>query len=508
MPTLTYEMVVGYSERSETIGAGLKRSIEYGRNAVLERMDISWLQCVMREREGHCENMQIPLAPNYECAAHHGDDPEPEPEMLSSLPSSVSSMQHDHRVVPQTTANLAEVGRIESRPTSASSLKMGMPKSGKAHVDTDISAMKGVHQGRSALPGIALESFADSVDIESTCCSTCCSRDTCFHETDWDSSFAWRFSRVWEDLPSPSPLMVSSCIESEPVILCCARQDRWCSLSVEQSSIVGNRFLAQGHALKLMHDYSDLFTMNVTNSVAGDPTQIFFRSADEGHYLLCLSNTLCVCDRAQPTMWQGMAGWEKMQLRPAVPGNHYCFHLYCPSGSGLASSASQLPICFNEETGCLTQAQPEPGCEPAVFALHTASSALLLQEIIVLTGQCNEAREQFKHYDKFLKLRKFACNGTPAEHAPELQRLSSMRNAAEEQLVFLEDNLAFVREQLDAKLQDAGAGAAHGLPPEACIPDSKDSLSCMSESSKSTVKSDSDVEISQKARLQKVLNLL
>ena len=248
------------------------------------------------------------------------------------------------------------------------------------------------------------------------------SRESSFCESQWDDSFAWRFCRVWEDLPSPSPLMVSPCVEKEPVILCCARKDRWCPLTVEQTSSVGTFLFAQGHALKLMYDYTDLFTIDVTNSVAGDPTQIFFRSTEEGHYLCCLSNMLC-----KSSLLQGMGGsWARMQLRPALPGNHYCFHLYCPSS--LAPNASPVPICFDEESRCLILAEPEPGCEPAVFSLQTASTALLLKELVDLTQHCSEQRSLFSYLDNFLRLQKLGCKGTSAEYSDELQKLSSKRD--------------------------------------------------------------------------------
>jgi len=205
-------------------------------------------------------------------------------------------------------------------------------------------------------------------------------------------------------------------------------------------------------------------------------------------------------------MWQGMAGCEMMELRTAVRGNHYCFHLYCTSGSGLLSRASQLPICIDEETGCLIQAEAEPGREPAVFSLQTASLAQMLQERLSLRQQCEEQRDCFQRLDQSLRQRKDACKSTAAEQSPELAKLQNERNDAEEKLVYLEDMLEFVKDQHQFKLQAAGAGASHGLPPEACTPDSKDSLreSCGIEASRScTIKADSDVEKLQKERLRR-----
>jgi len=246
-----------------------------------------------------------------------------------------------------------------------------------------------------------------------------------------------------------------------------------------------------------MHEdpYKDLFTINVTNSVAGDPTQIFFNSTEEGHYLLCMMNCLCEAVQTSDVLKVALASLSKMQLRPAVQGNHYCFHIY-----------SQLPVCLDEETGCLVHAQPKPGCEPAVFALQTASSALLLQEIIELTRQCAEKRSGFTALNKLLHLRQAQCKGTPQEFSAELQEQVNRRDKEEEKLVFLEDNLSFVREQLNDLLLDAGPDAAHGLP-EACMPDFEDALSCKPESRKATFKHDSGADISPVAKVLRLASL-
>lgn len=251
---------------------------------------------------------------------------------------------------------------------------------------------------------------------------------------------------------------------------------------------MGSFFIAQGHALKFMQDHTNMFTLNVTNSVAGDPTQIFIRSADQNRYLLCISNMLC--ERA---VLQGSAGnWEKMQLRPAVAGNHYCFHIYAPSNQ------DPLPICFDEETGSLMQAQPEAGCEPAVFAMEKASSALLLQEIMDLTAEVSEQKTTFEKLQTYVAFRARGWKDTPLQHCAEAQKLSSRKDAAEEKLVFLEDNLSFVREQLQSNLQDAGAGTAHGLPEAFSMPtpDAQDPLLFQPELCKSSKKSGPDTHCS------------
>lgn len=251
--------------------------------------------------------------------------------------------------------------------------------------------------------------------------------------------------------------MVSPSIVSEPLVLCCAQKGRWCPLSVDRSSTVGAFFVAEGHSLKMKTDYTDLFTINVSNSVSGDPTQIFFTSADRGHYLHCVNNMLC--ERARVA---GIGGpWEKLELRPALAGNYYCFHLYASSGSGLGSS-NLVPVCFDEAGACLVQCAPVPECERAVFALQYASAAVLLNEIMDLERKCSEQRYMFNSLDP----------------------LSRSRDEEEEKLVFLQDNFAFFTQQLQYELLRAD----HASPSQAGIPDSADSLSS---SSGSTIQSGS-----------------
>jgi len=248
-------------------------------------------------------------------------------------------------------------------------------------------------------------------------------------------------------------------------------------------------FFGQGHPLKLMHDYTDLFTINVTNLVAGDPTQIFFRSTHQDRYLLCINKMLC--ERA---LLKDLSPWEKLELRPALPGNHYCFYIYGPSSDAmsLGPSSSPLPICFDEAGGCLVQALPVPGCQPAVFTLQTASSALLLQEITDLIQECAKQRFQFSGLNNLLNLQRVACRGTAAgEHSVEFQKLTRKRDAEEEQLVFLQDHLAFLEEQL--QFHTHNAGATDGIPES----EENSSESCRSKSSirsKRAMKPDYDHE--------------
>jgi len=264
--------------------------------------------------------------------------------------------------------------------------------------------------------------------------------------------------------------MVSPSIVNEPLVLCCAQKGRWCPLSVDRSSTVGAFFVAEGHSLKMKTDYTDLFTINVSNSVSGDPTQIFFTSADRGHYLLCVNNMLC--ERARVA---GIGGpWEKLELRPALAGNYYCFHLYASSGSGLSSNL--VPVCFDEAGACLVQCAPAPECERAVFALQYASAAVLLKEIQDLERKGSEQRYMFNSLDDLVK--------KTGEDSADFQNLSRSRDEEEEKLVFLQDNFAFYTQQLQYELLRAD----HASPPQAGIPDSADSLSS---SSGSTVQSGS-----------------
>lgn len=226
--------------------------------------------------------------------------------------------------------------------------------------------------------------------------------------------------------------------------------------------------------MKLMHDCTDPFTIHIQNSLAGDSTHMLFRSADKGRYLKCISGTFC---ESVGQAAEALAGsWAKLQLRPAIPGNHYCFHLY---------TSSVLPICYDDDRECLVQGPPEPGCEPAVFALQTASSVSLLQEIIDTTGLIFEQKRKLSSLESNVVAKRALCemdnliNRLRDRNGKEqVPSVSSRRDAEEEQLVFLESNLEFQKEQLHAALERAGEGAEHGLP-EACIlDDCEDSFSC------------------------------
>jgi len=438
-------MVLNYRETGEVIGTALNRSIEDGRSFLMQSFDVrSWMQCVARDRDAQCEPVDMWAPPILPAPRTNEmlDDPDPEPDTSASCgPLTIAS--------PMATATSTRRRRRRRAPES--------------EPDTASTC---------SLSSTWRSSTAGGSDASSQASS--------FSENRRQSAFAWRWTlpfacRVWEDTgPPPCPLMVSSRIVNEPLVLCCAQKGRWCPLSVDRSSTVGAFFLAEGHALKLMHDYTDLFTINVTNSVAGDPTQIFFTSADQGHYLLCVNNMLC--ERARLA---GMGGpWERLELRPALPGNYYCFHLYASSGFG--PNSNLLPVCFDEVGARLVQCAPAPDCERAVFALQTASSAMLLQDIMELERKCSEQRSMFNSLDDLV--RRHPGNKTSAEHSADFLKLARSRDAEEEQLVFLQDNFAFVTEQLQYNL----FGAGHATDTQARMPDSQGSLS-----SRSTLKSES-----------------
>jgi len=247
---------------------------------------------------------------------------------------------------------------------------------------------------------------------------------------------------------------------------------------VERALAVGS----QGYPLKLMQDYTDLFAITVENS-DGDPTHISLRSAGQCHYLSSVDNQLC-----EGTKFLDFAGpLEMLQVRPSSPDNLYCFHLYASSGL-CGDGSGKLPICFGERSHCLILAEPETGCEPVVFALQTVSSAHLLQEIIDLTYECVKQDFCLSGLNNLLRMQMCAYRDILNQHSPEISKQLSRRNAEEERLVFLEDNLDFAREQLRSNLADAGAHAAHGLPEE-CMPDSVGYPSWKCESPKSMLKS-------------------
>lgn len=447
---MVFSRQTGVAIRLSTVGNALKRDIEQGCNAVMQGLDIpTWLQCVMRDRDGQFEPgippVQMPPPLNFEML----DDPE-----NNSPPDSAASLcaQPHTLASPVAPASSARRRRRERAPES----------------DFDTASTCSFSSARCS-------SIAGASDASS--------RASSFSETRRQQAFAWRWTlpfacQVWKDTWER---VVSADIESEPLVLCCAQKGRWFPLSVDRNATVGAFLVAEGHALKMMQDYTDLFTINVSNSVSEDPTQIFFRSADRGHYLLCVNNTLC--ERARVA---GMGGpWEKFELRPALPGNRYCFHLYAPSGFG--PNSSLLPLCFDEAGLCLFQGSPTPGCERAVFALQRGSSAMLLQEMMDLERHCSEQRSTFNSLDALVKRR--ANKGTPEEPTPEYEDLVNRRDEEEEKLVFLQDNFAFVTEQLQQNLLGVGHASGAASPTKGKIPDSAISLDSVS--SGSTLQSDS-----------------
>jgi len=193
-----------------------------------------------------------------------------------------------------------------------------------------------------------------------------------------------------------------------------------------------------------------------------------------GHYLLCVSNMLC--ERA---CLAGVGGaWEKLELRPALLGNYYCFHLYACHGFG--PNSHSLPVCLDEGNSSLVQCSPAPDCERAVFALQSASSAMLLQDTMELERRCSDQRSMFNSLDDLV--RRHPGNGTSADQREDFLNLERSRDAEEEQLVFSEDYFAFVTEQLQYNL----VGAGHATATQARIPDSEGSLSSRSSKSESS----------------------
>jgi len=418
--------------------------------SLLPRLDFSWCNaCSARERDG-VEPIIMRKAPDFRLLddfkdSDSTDDPEPEPEDADPEPSISDRYNgaHRHQPFPEHL-----VGRASTKNHGSAEMRARKYRS-----VPDIAA------GVSSLFSFGSVSFCTGGDNYS--------RESSYCTSYWDPAFAWRFCQVWEDKGrAPLPPLVSPCIENEPLILVCAWKDRWWPLSARRDSKVGWQFpCGQGHSLELMHDYNDLFTVNAAKAGPDDLNQISFRSTDQGRCLQCIENKFCE--------WARFPGlprpWERLQLRPALPGNYYCFHIYAATSLTNAvagASSSALPICFDEVNACLVQCSPEPGCEPAVFALQTASSAHLLQEIIDLTHECYKQRNVIKGLSMLLNMQWIACKGSLEEASLQVQ--VSRRNVEAERLIHLEDNLDFLREQLQATLEDAGGEAAHGLP-EACM---------------------------------------
>lgn len=249
---------------------------------------------------------------------------------------------------------------------------------------------------------------------------------------------------MWEgdvDVDPPSRKLAIS-IKSAAAVLCCVLDGKWCPVFAERTCHVG-MCLAQGHPLKPSRDYSDLLKLEIINAEFGDPRRIYIRSVDRGRYLLFLRNTLC--ERAHV---RGTAGaWEKLQLFPTSSDDPHCFHL-----KGRGSSAAF--ICFDKVNDCFVQGPDTPGCPPVVFAFQSAAAAQLQQEMVGLACQCATQKSRLGDSKKVLRQQRHARRGTPAELSESFGQLSRMHDEEEERLVFLQDNLAFSREQVECNLLD------------------------------------------------------
>lgn len=146
--------------------------------------------------------------------------------------------------------------------------------------------------------------------------------------------------------------------------------------------------------------------------------------------------------------------WQKFEFRRASFDDPCCFTLHGARRGAPAVSVDAVG-------GCLTL-RCVAGHGAAVFALQSVASASLLREIDTLSRQCAEQRTRFKDMrsevqgerrkEKNLEKRK--------ERSETLEQLTCKRDLEEEQLVFLQDTLAYAQDQLQGSLEDEALATA------------------------------------------------
>lgn len=247
--------------------------------------------------------------------------------------------------------------------------------------------------------------------------------------------------RVWDERRQEGAGSAGLCLSpslgegGQPVVLCCAINGEWCPAAMEPGSVVSG-CLAQGHVLRPKRDYSEVHRLVIQIPRQGDFTRAYFKSAASGAYVLLVRRTLC--ERAR---LRGSAGpWERLQLRPTASLNPGCFHLQ--------SHWSRLPLCFDTDGDCFVQSLPRVNCQQAVFALQAADSAELLQEASGLLLHCAEQSRTVRELNEQFRAQRRIRRGRPSELSASFDRLTSGREAEEAQLVFMQDHLSFLREQL------------------------------------------------------------
>jgi len=229
------------------------------------------------------------------------------------------------------------------------------------------------------------------------------------------------------------------------VVLLCAIGGKWHPVGFEPSSRVAN-CLAQGHMLKLGRSYADARHFIMKGSRQLDPRKVYFRSAAREAYLLFVRGTLC--ERAR---LRGCAGrWERFAICPTAAQNPWCFHLQ--------GQSSHSAVCFSELENCFVQSSGQPSCERAVFALQASDSADMLQEVSSLMQQCSDQSAAVRELGEQCRLHKSRSNTPEAETCASFDQLTAGHDRADAQLMFMQDQLDFLRKQLNVPRIESEGG--------------------------------------------------
>lgn len=94
------------------------------------------------------------------------------------------------------------------------------------------------------------------------------------------------------------------------------------------------------------------------------------------------------------------------------------------------------------------QGLPLDGCQQAVFALQVSESAELLREVSILFQQCAEQSIAVRELDEQFNARRKLCKESSLKVTASFEHLMSGREEEEAQLVFMQDRLAFCRQQV------------------------------------------------------------
>lgn len=294
--------------------------------------------------------------------------------------------------------------------------------------------------------------------------------------------------RIWEGMREDGSIdesfsRVSLGVEKQSLILCALLGGRWCPLSADRASRLGLARWAQGHAVQAS-DYSNALKFKLSCAKPGDPTNVYIQTVDKGAHLGFVKRKLC--ERA---LWRGSAGpLQRLQLLPDRTGNPYVFFLCEPSSRAINTApttprfhqclarqisprhendltglytpspcnSSVAHVCFDEPSGCFVQCSIGQEHQPVVFAFQSVASAKLIDEITYLEHLCAEQKaklQQAGEIDSTHERRTTAHHDIDQEHSEsEMHNLvETLLNweSEESHLVFLQDSLLFMQDQLN-----------------------------------------------------------